>query len=453
MPSARLACRHVSLVVDTPSRDDDGYSQPEWGHRVAATTPSGRFPKDAPKQEPETHRLTFPAPLVLPDDELSYEPTYPPQSLRSWASLTHRNKLTPDRKTVYVARTPSIPEHMPFMLDWATPTFPAKGKGKKRTVATRVSSQPPQFDGIVDYLRAFYHGLEVKAYNPDLCYQPWQETLPSQDANTANMSGIALQQPSSPTCTRIRVRPSPDGIFPYQLNLTDILYVTIGIVPSDAYAIILIVDQDLYEDEEDDFCCGRAYGGSRVCVVSSARYNPVLHKTYDIEREHMWPASHCEKYTSRLRNHRYSPPAAVDESGNDPSPMRMAVAAFQATVQPPNSESFLHGLWLFCVARTASHELGHCFGMDHCVYYACVMQGTASITEDCRQPPYLCPVCAMKRARAVKELSVTQGLDEKQYTREANEALASFCEKWKAVNVWAGFEAWLRVDLATQSEQ
>jgi archaemetzincin len=33
--------------------------------------------------------------------------------------------------------------------------------------------------------------------------------------------------------------------------------------------------------------------------------------------------------------------------------------------------------------------LGHCFGIAHCVYYACSMQGTASIIENSKQPLYL----------------------------------------------------------------
>ncbi|KAJ5111546.1 hypothetical protein N7532_002081 [Penicillium argentinense] len=42
--------------------------------------------------------------------------------------------------------------------------------------------------------------------------------------------------------------------------------------------------------------------------------------------------------------------------------------------------------------RTASYQLLHCFGIAHRVYYASSMQGSASVCEDARQPPYLCPV-------------------------------------------------------------
>lgn len=94
----------------------------------------------------------------------------------------------------------------------------------------------------------------------------------------------------------IRWRPSPDGIFPGQLNLDDLLDTAISILPADAYALLMLVEHDLYEDEDDDFCCGRAYGGSRVAVASMARYDPHLDERQNVERNHAWPASHCESY-------------------------------------------------------------------------------------------------------------------------------------------------------------
>lgn len=459
MPSGP-PCQHLSLVADGLSAGSEGYTQPEWSRRVAAAAPSGRVPKDAPKQEPKTHALAFPAPLALPEDELSLDPTYPPQTLRSWSVLKNRNKLTQQRKTIYVARSPTVSDDVLFMATWATPTLPASTEAKKKA-AVQAKLQTPLLEDVVDYLRAFYHGLDVKIHGSDLCFQSW-DTHSSKAKKKKKTSGplaIALRQTTSSSCTRIRIRLSPDGLFPYQLNLNDLLDVTIEILPDDAYALLLLVDQDLFEDDEDDFCCGRAYGGSRVAVVSSARYNPVLHAVYGIDRQHMWPASHCLMYLNQLRqdpendanvavaNQRCaltSSIRAISSGDNDlPNPIRAAVAAFQAagTLSEPEA---LHGLWLFCVARTASHELGHCFGMDHCVYYACVMQGTASIAEDCRQPPYLCPVCATKRARAVREVSSPQEFDDRQYSRAANEELARWCEKWNHVGVWAGFEAWLR---------
>lgn len=169
----------------------------------------------------------------------------------------------------------------------------------------------------------------------------------------------------------------------------------IAILPADAYALLLLFDADLYEDEDDDFCCGRAYGGSRVAVVSTARYNPllVLHgggeqRPGDVDLAHVWSASHCAAYVSSQcgipkerapKRRRKGSPSVQGEGGDVAgSALPRAVAAFNGSPSMSSPEA-MRGLWLFCVARTAAHELGHCFGMAHCVYYACAMQGTASV--------------------------------------------------------------------------
>jgi archaemetzincin len=79
--------------------------------------------------------------------------------------------------------------------------------------------------------------------------------------------------------------------------------------------------------------------------------------------------------------------------------------------------------------------------MDHCVYYACIMQGTAGMAEDVRQPPFLCPVCLKKLARAVLECRLDSGED--QYLRRRDMALRQFCKEWASVGMFAGFGAWL----------
>jgi archaemetzincin len=101
------------------------------------------------------------------------------------------------------------------------------------------------------------------------------------------------------------------------------------------------------------------------------------------------------------------------------------------------------------------------------------MQGTASIAEDVRQPPYLCPVCLAKVAYAIgvelrggggggggsrggegrgRNVEEKEGEEEeergrKEYVRERYEALRSFCGKWEDVGMFAGYGAWLDVRL------
>lgn len=46
--------------------------------------------------------------------------------------------------------------------------------------------------------------------------------------------------------------------------------------------------------------------------------------------------------------------------------------------------------------KLSSHELGHMFGLKHCVFYECGMNGTNSLYEMDHQPIHLCPVCLAK---------------------------------------------------------
>ncbi|OCL11909.1 hypothetical protein AOQ84DRAFT_270075, partial [Glonium stellatum] len=68
----------------------------------------------------------------------------------------------------------------------------------------------------------------------------------------------------------------------------------------------------------------------------------------------------------------------------------------------------------------------------HCVYYACNMQGSASIIEDARQAPYLCPVDLAK-------LEIATGMS----GEERNKALIKFCDKYGDVHMFMALAAWL----------
>lgn len=332
----------------------------------------------------------------------------------------------------------------------------AIGKEKGKTVVVQGGVRPPRFEDTLAYLRAFYHDFDVKEYAPALRFEPWEKRSKKVSAPYF----VGLKEGPANSCTRVRVRPSPDGLFPHQLDLGDLLDGAIRILPKDAYALLLLVDHDLYEDETDDFCCGRAYGGSRVAVVSSARYSPLLHERQGVDPQHVWPASHCAAHVASRCSLSLMPPrpgrraTAADTLAppipSSPSPLHQAVAAFRAA---PTTGLDGEGLWLFCLARTAAHELGHCFGMSHCVYYACVMQGTACVAEDCRQPPYLCPVCTAKLTRAAGAGTGTgtgPGLNGPMHEREVCEAMLSFCEKRRRIGVWAAYAAWLETRLRAE---
>ena len=65
------------------------------------------------------------------------------------------------------------------------------------------------------------------------------------------------------------------------------------------------------------------------------------------------------------------------------------------------------------------HEVGHLFGLKHCIYYICLMNGANHELEMDRQPLYLCPVC-------LRKLHSTIQFD----VRQVYEKFAKLCEKY-----------------------
>ena len=484
-------CKHTVLNFGpSPNAAQVGYSRRTEEQRVAATTRQGiivnlrgKRKRDGSLNSATPSPSSFPAPLVLPDDDLSLDPSYPPQSLRSWVREKERNKVTPSRNVIYVAAPPDVTSDVEYLGKRSHPKEESRGGRKvlsrsshtrRETLAAHTKSdnndpaaapiQPPCVEDVKDYLAAFYHNMPVKLLTPlKLSFTTWDNgKSKSSKAKSKSTFPNFVGLNAFSDCTRIRVRPTANKALPCQLNLDDLLDAAIIMLPDDAYALLLLVNHDLYEDDDDEFVCGRAYGGSRVAVISLARYNPELDERHGVEREHAWPASHCSAYINsccagvpgRLKNKAKHQTLNVDDPSllpspptthSPPIPLQAALSAHHSLhPRSPASPTSLSHLYLSRVCRTASHELGHCFGMDHCVYYACSMQGSSSLAEDARQPPYLCPVDLFKVLEAT-------GADERQRYRE----ILAFCERRGDGQLFAAFGAWVRgrlVEIETANE-
>ena len=455
-----MPCRHLSLVfTEYTGEGKQSYKRPtedEVRQALQVSDPPQKKAKTSRKPLNSKEKLsatatrvpsleTFPAPLAFPDNELDHDPKYPPQSVQEWIDEPERNEITNDRNTVYVVPPPSVSGDVAFMNDWKTPQLESGMIEKPETL------QSPRAEDTAEYLRAFYHDLPVKILKkPKLEFISWdadEEPTKSRKKQTASKPASAIGLSTAGEAIRIRTRLSQDGTFSGQLNLDDLLDTAISILPADAYALLMLVNQDLYENDDDDFCCGRAYGGSRVAVVSTARYHPVLDKQQKVNGEHSWPGSHCSSFIGRyvfgttmapfINPEKMHAKNAVEYHPG--SALAEAVVASNALPLPTTSAE-LSALWFSRACKTASHELGHCFGIDHCTYYACVMQGTAHMQEDSEQPPYLCPVDLSKVLRAT-------GAEEK----DRYKALLTFCEKWEKDRMFAAFVGWIRCRMTEEN--
>ena len=429
-------CHHSTLCFDESTHAAEvGYRRRNLQERVRAASHSQKDGNS--KQSTSSCPASFPGPLVLPGDDLSLDPDHPPQTLPQWLHDEDRNQVTTAKKIIYLVPPPVVQASVDFLSTWAHPVQEAE------TVTH------PNVQHILEYLKAFYHGLPVRllAAPPLLSFTAWTTERAGSKAKSHTPRFIGLN--TSTECIRIRTRPSADGLFMRQLNLDDLLDAAISILPDDAYALLLLLEHDLYENAEDVFTCGRAYGGSRVAVISMVRYHPDLDHCQHVEREHAWPASHCKVFIKDICGAEESPatrpkkkPKTQRGSSKSPisrpSAIQAAVSAYRAVLSsiPTSSPAALASLWLGRVCRTASHELGHCFGIDHCVYYACVMQSSASLAEDARQPLYLCPVDLAKLHHAT-------GTD----TREHYTALLAFCEQHGEGAMFAASAAWIHAQM------
>lgn len=278
---------------------------------------------------------------------------------------------------------------------------------------------------------------------------------------------LALSTSSSRSAVQLRTRPSPDGpessCYTHQLSLLDILDFAIEILPGDAYTLIVFTHHDLYESDEDDFCIGRAFGGSRVCVVSSARYHPFSEQLAGVGcdefggKGHDWPGSHCAEFVQRMCQGSEEPSREKQKTkitkdpkvtGHSPenTPMYRAIAAHISENSVVKHHEYQRSIWLSRICKTASHELLHCFGLDHCTYYACVMQGTTSILEDTRQPFYLCPIdqAKLKEALAGRDGNIGK-LSKEQWELEWCNRMRIYCGEivnrdisvgWRPIIAW-----------------
>ncbi len=246
------ACKHSALNFESSIHADEvGFRRPTAQQRATGV---GKKKQDTD----EGLGGSFPAPLVLPGDDLSFDTRCPPQSLLSWVREKERNEVTPERNVVYLAGPPDIVSEVDMVHTWSNPqTKSGIGRTSASIHSTDVPS--PNAEHVLEYLKAFYHGLDVRLLPVGLLrFAKWDDADPKSSKKKANSNRpkyIGLT--TSTEAIGIRTRPSKDGLFKGQLNLDDLLDTAISILPDDAYALLMLVEHDLFEDEDDDFCCGK----------------------------------------------------------------------------------------------------------------------------------------------------------------------------------------------------
>ena len=149
------------------------------------------------------------------------------------------------------------------------------------------------------------------------------------------MMEVVVLPPSDLAQNHIRSRQNP-WTGQRQLLTSDILDALQARLPKDAFALLGITMTDLYPEPSWNFVFGQASLRARVGVYSFARYDPRFYG------------------------------------------------------QAPTAET--RKLMLRRSSKVLAHEACHLFGIEHCVWFRCLMNGSNHLAESDARPLHLCPV-------------------------------------------------------------
>ncbi|BCX48145.1 Zn-dependent protease-like protein [Haloferula helveola] len=156
---------------------------------------------------------------------------------------------------------------------------------------------------------------------------------------------VRMLKPVAEADIKVTSRINP-GSGKKQWNSQEMLKGLAARLPADAYAMLAVTMTDLYPDESWNFVFGQASIRNRVGIFSFARYHP------------SWTGREADEHTETLVLRR--------------------------------------------AAKVLTHEMGHMFGIRHCIHYECNMNGANHLQEADSTPMHLCPVCLRKLWYAAK---------------------------------------------------
>uniref|UniRef100_A0AAQ5XCH1 Archaemetzincin-2 n=2 Tax=Amphiprion ocellaris TaxID=80972 RepID=A0AAQ5XCH1_AMPOC len=183
-----------------------------------------------------------------------------------------------------------------------------------------------------DYCQAFFYGLSVKL-------------LP---AVTVSETGCSF-----------RVNSNSNNL---QILTGDLLRFLGNKKPKDAFCIVGITMIDLYPEDSWNFVFGQASLSMGMGVFSFARYD-----------DNFYTRGYAGRLKKRIQ------------------PRRGDYSVFEGYYTPPITSTLL-----LRSCKTMTHEIGHMFGIGHCQWLNCVMQGSNHLEESDRRPLDFCPICLRK---------------------------------------------------------
>jgi hypothetical protein len=78
-------------------------------------------------------------------------------------------------------------------------------------------------------------------------------------------------------------------------------------VPTDAFLMVVITMEDLYDDNMWDFSLGKEFKNHHAAILSMARYDPAFWRNVDI------PSEYVKDYNDTFFESTTKPPALIDD--------------------------------------------------------------------------------------------------------------------------------------------
>uniref|UniRef100_A0A2K5PSM7 Archaemetzincin-2 n=1 Tax=Cebus imitator TaxID=2715852 RepID=A0A2K5PSM7_CEBIM len=161
--------------------------------------------------------------------------------------------------------------------------------------------------------------------------------------------------------------PSPDKHSIYIQSIGDILKFLKKKKPEDAFCIVGITMIDLYPRDSWNFVFGQASLTDGVGIFSFARYGSDFYSL---------------RYEGKVKKLKKTSSSDYSIFDNYYIPEITSVLLLRS-------------------CKTLTHEIGHIFGLRHCQWLACLMQGSNHLEEADRRPLNLCPICLRKLQCAI----------------------------------------------------
>uniref|UniRef100_A0A2K6M4K3 Archaemetzincin-2 n=1 Tax=Rhinopithecus bieti TaxID=61621 RepID=A0A2K6M4K3_RHIBE len=161
--------------------------------------------------------------------------------------------------------------------------------------------------------------------------------------------------------------PSPDKRSIYIQSIGDILKFLKKKKPEDAFCVVGITMIDLYPRDSWNFVFGQASLTDGVGIFSFARYGSDFYSM---------------RYEGKVKKLKKTSSSDYSIFNNYYIPEITSVLLLRS-------------------CKTLTHEIGHIFGLRHCQWLACLMQGSNHLEEADRRPLNLCPICLRKLQCAI----------------------------------------------------